>query len=832
MVVRRRKPTAHHSELKRVEEALCASEQRFRAIYDQTYEFIGLLNPDGTVLDANHTALAFRGLQLSDVVGKSFWETPWWDVSPELHEKLKVGIAQAAQGHFIRINAQHRGQGGAIDEIDFSLTPITDANGKVTQIIPEGRRVTELTRAQDRLRQANKELEGRVQERTVALHEREALTRAFLDNSATIAWMKDEDGRHVYISPSYERRFGVRLKDWQGKTDFELWPKETAEQFRANDQVVLEQNDAMEVIEEVQHPDGSRSWWLNHKFLYQDSSGKKFVGGLGVDITDQKRRDILAAAERQVLELVSTGTSLPEVLRQICLTVEAHAQPVLCSILLTTPDGAALTLGAAPHLPDAYNRAIEGLRIGPMVGSCGTAVYHKHMIVVSDIAADPLWRDYRELALTHGLQACWSVPLMAPSGEVVGTFALYYRHPRAPQEPDRQLIAQAGRIAELAIVRSRLIEELRASEVFVRDILDSLSAHICVVNQDGVILKTNKAWKQFAQANSDQTATIGVVGDNYLDVCRRAIAGGDITVQPILSGIEAVLVGRQQLFSTEYSCHSPEKERWFLLRVTRTKQASGAVLSHMDITERRHAEETLLQKQRELERSQARRQYLTARLFTVQEDERQRLARDLHDDITQRLAALTIDLGNLRGRGADSKESATGNIEPLHARAKQLTTDVQRLAHQLHPSILDHLGLEEAVREHVEEFAGRTGLATQVVVRQLPQMIPLEHATCLYRVLQESLQNVSKHANATHVLVRLLKTPQGVGLCVHDDGRGFEHSQETARPRGLGLSSMAERVGLLKGTFRLKTKPGDGTEVHASVPLEQGEASDEGEAAP
>ena len=100
---------------------------------------------------------------------------------------------------------------------------------------------------------------------------------------------------------------------------------------------------------------------------------------------------------------------------------------------------------------------------------------------------------------------------------------------------------------------------------------------------------------------------------------------------------------------------------------------------------------------------------------------------------------------------------------------------------------------------------------------------------CLYRVLQESLQNVRKHANATYVVIRLLGSTRGVGLCVHDDGRGFEQDCQTSNGRkGLGLISMEERVGVLQGTFRIKTKPGDGTEIHAWVPLGQCQVSPNG----
>jgi len=257
--------------------------------------------------------------------------------------------------------------------------------------------------------------------------------------------------------------------------------------------------------------------------------------------------------------------------------------------------------------------------------------------------------------------------------------------------------------------------------------------------------------------------------------------------------------------------------------ITERKQAAEA-LAHLNATlERRVAERTAMLHEREVQLRD-----LNAKLLLVQEEERRRIARELHDDFTQRLAALTIDLQSMRPPAVDVDAAISSRLGQLGKQAEQLTANLQRLSHQLHPSILEHVGLEAAVRDHVDEFAARTGLATRVVVRQLPPTIPIEHATCLYRVLQESLQNVSKHAHATQVLIRLLKTPEGVGLCVHDDGRGFEQAQETSKPKGLGLNSMAERVGTLKGTFRVRTKPGDGTEVHASVPLEQDEDSQKG----
>lgn len=180
-----------------------------------------------------------------------------------------------------------------------------------------------------------------------------------------------------------------------------------------------------------------------------------------------------------------------------------------------------------------------------------------------------------------------------------------------------------------------------------------------------------------------------------------------------------------------------------------------------------------------------------------------------------------MELYGLASSSSSQDMELLPRIKACGASAEQLTTDLQRMAHQLHPSVLEFGGLKVAVRELVHEFGARAGLSAEVVIRDLPRDIPLDHATCLYRVLQEGLHNVQKHAKATTVLVRLLGSSQGLGLCIHDDGCGIESSDRGGRRRGMGLTSMAERVRMLNGTFRIKTKPDNGTELHAWVPLKQ-----------
>lgn len=148
--------------------------------------------------------------------------------------------------------------------------------------------------------------------------------------------------------------------------------------------------------------------------------------------------------------------------------------------------------------------------------------------------------------------------------------------------------------------RVRSEANLQGQEAFTRGVLDSLPAHICVLDKSGIILRTNDAWKRFTSENSDSGSAIGDVGDNYLDVCRRAIARGDSTADSILHGIQAVLEGSEPIFSAEYPCYSPQVARWFLLRATPLKDGSGVVLAHLNITQRKQVEEVLQESQRQL----------------------------------------------------------------------------------------------------------------------------------------------------------------------------------------------------------------------------------------
>ncbi|MGH7845642.1 MAG: PAS domain S-box protein [Candidatus Binatia bacterium] len=175
----------------------------------------------------------------------------------------------------------------------------------------------------------------------------------------------------------------------------------------------------------------------------------------------RQRSESLQQGEKKALEMIASGAALPKVLAAIVRLIETQSDEMLCSILLLE-DGTKLCHGAAPSLPDSYNQIIDGVPIGPKVGSCGTAAFRKEPVIVSDTATDPLWEDYRDLAQRFGLGACWSTPILSRTGDVLGTFAMYYRMPRHPTQEEFELIRIATHIAGIAIERSRDQTQLRS----------------------------------------------------------------------------------------------------------------------------------------------------------------------------------------------------------------------------------------------------------------------------------------------------------------------------------------------------------------------------------
>src|SRR5438309_8957556 len=209
--------------------------------------------------------------------------------------------------------------------------------------------------------------------------------------------------------------------------------------------------------------DGEYRWFLARAVPLRDEQGNILKWyGITMEIEDRKRAEALLAGEKHVLEMVAKGDSLTQILESLCLLVEEQAQGALASVLLV--QNGRLMHGGSPSLPKAYTAAVDGIAIGPTVGSCGTAAYRGEQVIVSDIATDPLWASYREIPLSHSLRACSSTPIFSPDGSVLGTFGIYYREPRSPSQREQEMIEQISHLAGVAVQRKFREDELRESE--------------------------------------------------------------------------------------------------------------------------------------------------------------------------------------------------------------------------------------------------------------------------------------------------------------------------------------------------------------------------------
>ncbi|HYE34207.1 sensor domain-containing phosphodiesterase [Methylocaldum sp.] len=185
------------------------------------------------------------------------------------------------------------------------------------------------------------------------------------------------------------------------------------------------------------------------------------LAALVIEQNERKRAEALLRGQRDVLELIANGAPLERTLATLARTIEQQDDKILCSVLLLDKDGIHLRHGAAPSLPDDYSRQIDGIAIGPSVGSCGTAVFNRQTVIVSDIRTDPRWTAFRDLAEQYGLRACWSTPIFDSRQRVIGTFAIYYREPHPPIDKHSRLIEMAIHTAAIAIERSRVEDRIQ-----------------------------------------------------------------------------------------------------------------------------------------------------------------------------------------------------------------------------------------------------------------------------------------------------------------------------------------------------------------------------------
>lgn len=280
--------------------------------------------------------------------------------------------------------------------------------------------------------------------------------QALIDWVPDYLWVKDRDSRLLVANKALAADNGrAEVSEMIGLTDFDLHAPDVAQGFRDTEERLMASGKPMiDAEESVLDSTGTTKWLSSTKVPLRDNHGE-ITGLVGIarDITTRKQADALRNGQARILEMIATSAPLEEVLSQLVLLIETQLIGISGSVMLVEQSEGRLRVGAAPSLAGEYVAAIDGVPIGPKVGSCGTAAFRREAVIVEDISVDPLWDDYRELARAQGYRSCWSTPVLSHQGTVLVVFAMYSVALRLPTEAETHLIDTATRIAGIAIER-------------------------------------------------------------------------------------------------------------------------------------------------------------------------------------------------------------------------------------------------------------------------------------------------------------------------------------------------------------------------------------------
>jgi len=288
--------------------------------------------------------------------------------------------------------------------------------------------------------------------------------KALVHELPDFLYVKDRDSRFVFANTVTARSHGLENAALiVGKHDFDLHDFETARRFFDIEQQIMTTGEALIDMEELVPVPGSDKpiYRLTSKIPLRNERGE-IVGLIGIsrDITERKRQEDLYRGQASLLEMIARNEPLPMILEALVLLIEAQLTGIDGSVLLLDGEGTRLYHGAAPNLPGGYSRLIDGVQIGPKVGSCGTAVWRGQSVIVEDVMSDPLWEDFRAMVAPFGFRSCWSTPIATSQNNMLGTFALYSREVRRPTEHETKLVALATHIAGIAIERKRVDDRI------------------------------------------------------------------------------------------------------------------------------------------------------------------------------------------------------------------------------------------------------------------------------------------------------------------------------------------------------------------------------------
>jgi PAS domain S-box-containing protein len=801
-------------ELKRVKKVLQESEERFRQIAENIQEVFWMS-------DLDFTKMFYVSPAYEEIWGRKtaeLYNNPksWMDaIHPEDRERVEETLRLRGMDGFA-VEYRIVSPDGFVRWIWNRAFPVRNEGGEVYRIAGIAEDITERKRAEE------------------ALQEREEKFRFITENIHDLVAQTSTGGRYVYVSPSYKKTLGYDAASLLGKSGNDYVHPEDLERFVQSIQKAVAQGDEELKLEyRLRHQSGEYRWFEGAvKFLFDEGGKFSKLQVNSRDITDRKEmEEALRKSEEEARRLPDEKAVMAEIGRIISSTFDIERVYELFSkeVRRIVPFDR-ITINIIDYQKNTFT----------ILYTSGLNMPGRKKGTTLSLAGDPTGEVIRTKCPLHiqedeethrrfpsllpvflaGFRSFIFIPMISQD-KVIGVLGLLSTQPKAYTEKELRVAERVGNQIGGAIANAQLFNTLkdtehafRQSELFLRNVLEALPISVSITDKNGKVLLNNPARnKIWAGGEFEGISQLGKYKGWWADTGKK--------VEEDEWGLaRAVKEGKTSLNRMMNIETFDGQEKTILNSAVPIRDKSGEIIGaisvNQDITELKGVESQVKKLLQSVSQKQKELRALGARLAEVGEEERRRLVRELHDRVGQNLTALGINLNILRANlPADAAAKMSKFVEDSLRLVTETVGDIRNLMAELRPPVLDEYGLLAALRWYGEQFSQRTGLNTVVQGDETMPRLPSETEIALFRIAQEALTNVAKHARASRGAVTLRRAGERTVLTIADNGVGFapQASQASGAGSKWGILIIHERVEAIGGHVRIESEPGKGTRI-------------------